>query len=280
MLRGGFLEPSAPQRVPDTSVSRHALPKFNAPPVQEVVLCAYFSPLASLKAFHYGDLADLWSTGYPTVLDQEPLRESLLVKGGIELLASDPLPRAWFLSKDEEFLIQVQRDRVVHNWRRRDAGYPSFDELKPRFEKAFLDFQAFVKKRQLGQLRFTRAELGYINVIPIEGPIKDQGLPGLIAPLTGSYSDDFLPRMDTASFRAEYEMRADGRRAGRLVVSANPAEGPTGQVLLLEFTAQGQPRVNRLESVLAFHDVAHEWIVRGFASITTPAMHKIWERAQ
>ena len=109
------MEPSAPQRVPDTSVSRHALPKFNAPPVQEVVLCAYFSPLASLKAFHYGDLADLWSTGYPTVLDQEPLRESLLVKGGIELLASDPLPRAWFLSKDEEFLIQVQRDRVVHN---------------------------------------------------------------------------------------------------------------------------------------------------------------------
>jgi hypothetical protein len=49
-------------------------------------------------------------------------------------------------------------------------------------------------------------------------------------------------------------------------------------MFLLTLTARGRPGSDGIPGVLQFLDVGREWIVRGFTSITTATMHKIWGR--
>ena len=51
-------------------------------------------------------------------------------------------------------------------------------------------------------------------------------------------------------------------------------------IALSQIIARGQPRGPAYAGVAAFHDHAHKAIVRCFAAITTPEMHKLWERYQ
>jgi hypothetical protein len=48
----------------------------------------------------------------------------------------------------------------------------------------------------------------------------------------------------------------------------------------LRLTARGLPDGQDLDGVLAWMDLGREWIVRGFADITSPSAHALWERKQ
>jgi hypothetical protein len=49
-------------------------------------------------------------------------------------------------------------------------------------------------------------------------------------------------------------------------------------ILVMNLTARGEPAEPTNEGVLSFVDRGREMIVRGFASITSPEMHKVWRR--
>ena len=72
----------------------------------------------------------------------------------------------------------------------------------------------------------------------------------------------------------------DDKPIGRLHVALesgyrNSDEEP---IFILNLTARGAPRGDGIDGVLGFLDVGREWVVRGFASVTTPTMHKEWGR--
>jgi hypothetical protein len=56
------------------------------------------------------------------------------------------------------------------------------------------------------------------------------------------------------------------------------ALGREEHILQLEITARGAPEGTGLPAVIAFHEMAHEYIVRCFTGITTAAAHEKWER--
>jgi hypothetical protein len=70
--------------------------------------------------------------------------------------------------------------------------------------------------------------------------------------------------------------------AGRLNVNLKPVVmlSTKQSVLRLDLTARGQLKKNDVESALAGIDLGHEWIVRGFTSLTHSEMHQEWERTQ
>jgi hypothetical protein len=47
---------------------------------------------------------------------------------------------------------------------------------------------------------------------------------------------------------------------------------------VMNLTARGRPDEESIEGALRFLDIGREWIVRGFAAVTTPEMHAIWRR--
>ena len=71
-----------------------------------------------------------------------------------------------------------------------------------------------------------------------------------------------------------------GNPLGRLLISVEPAYRTDDDkpILVLQLTARGRPDDEGIEGVLRFLDTGRKWVVRGFASITSPRMHEIWER--
>ena len=267
-------------------------PAYDDPPVAEVALAIHFSPLGALKAVHLGRLATLWEESYPYVEEHpeappapdELDRPTGLPSFRIELVENSPLPRTWYRNESGSRLIQIQRDRVVHNWRRlsEDDPYPRYTALRPLFENAYDQFSGLVEAQGIGKLHPTQCEVTYVNPVVVGGHITAlSDLGKLIAPWSGEFSDDFLPQPEGVALDLQFAITGDdGKQLGRLHISVAPAvHGATGQeVMLLQLVARGRPLSPSREGALAFLDVAHDWIVRGFASVTTPEIQSQWRR--
>ena len=123
----------------------------------------------------------------------------------------------------------------------------------------------------------------YINHIDYERGLDDVGsaVAKTLTVWTDQFSDDWVPATDKVLLDFAFPMPDE---AGRLNVSLKPAVvlGDKRQVLRLDLTARGQLKKESRDvaSALAGIDLGHEWVVRGFASLTRPEMHEVWERTQ
>jgi len=277
---------SVPELRPDPS-----MPKFDNPPVEEVAIGAHFKDLEGFTVVRAAELAQRWSFDYPEVeqwapmpplqdeLDPvQPLRPSFQVDTSGRM----PTPRLWFVSSDSTLVRQVQRDRVVQNWRRLKAEheYPHYDTLRPRFIQAFTDVEDLARRGLNESVRVTQCEVSYTNPLRPGGPFTKIGdLSQVVAGWSGRFSDGFLPEPEMVTTAAHFGIRgADAELVGRLHVTVEPAiHAPTGaQVLLLQLVARGRPVGEGLDGAIRFLDLGHEWIVKGFRSFTTEQMQKEW----
>ena len=106
------------------------LPEFENPPVVEVVCGVLFNRLP-MQAAHLGVLWEKFKPDYPSCQDVNPLAPIMETFDGSpgvpqEIDLSDVLPRTWFLHKRGVGVVQVQRDRFLHNWKKSkpDDEYP------------------------------------------------------------------------------------------------------------------------------------------------------------
>ena len=67
---------------------------------------------------------------------------------------------------------------------------------------------------------------------------------------------------------------------GRLYVSADPSYllADKTPMYLMKLTFRGAPQRSGAAEVIETMDLGHEWIVRGFATLTSSEMHKAWKR--
>jgi uncharacterized protein (TIGR04255 family) len=189
------------------------------------------------------------------------------------------LPRCWFISADKTQVIQVQPERFLRNWRRVEGGevYPRFRGLARAFRQDWERFSSFVNEENLGPLNVNQCELSYINMIEREAGWNELGkldevFPGLLRPRN---PHGFLPTPESLSWQARYKF-PDGR--GRLHVVLEPVfrGRDLKLVVSLNLTARGAPAGGSVEQIFAWFDLAHEWIVRGFAELTGPKAHALW----
>ena len=132
-----------------------------------------------------------------------------------------PIPRVWFVSDDQTWVIQVQRDRFVYNWRSQsaDAKYPRFPKILNSFEKCLAVFKRFLDEIGAGQLVPVQYELTYVNHV-----LQGQGWHSLAD--IGDVFPDFGWRSRVARFLGEPEgvnwqtQFLLPQRAGRLHMTA------------------------------------------------------------
>lgn len=139
---------------------------YENPPIDEIVCGIRFDPIKQLQAGHFGILWQKFRHDFPITEDQNlvgPVSQE-------ELGSSDkfPLPRVWFIHENENELIQVQRNRFLHNWRKRrpEDKYPGYEKVVENFEKYLSCFQEFLAEENLGHLVAREYELTYIDIIP------------------------------------------------------------------------------------------------------------------
>lgn len=262
-------------------------PKFDRPPVAEVTISVQFEPLLGLSTIHIGRLWSEWIDEYPHTEEHDelaPLPDEALA-GQLPpsfrfSVANRPLPRTWFLDPAGEHVIQVQRDRLVLNWRRQGGAYPHYSLLLTKFRSVYEQFASFVAQQEIGPLVPNQCHVTYLNLIPLSGEAScPSGLSGLLV----GWSDDCTDPSSLAGQEVTIQMRypiitKPAELVGRLYVGASYAVNSTTdeRVLLLEMTARGRPLTLSLDGVVTFLDLGHHAIVTTFAAITTPEMHTVW----
>ena len=200
----------------------------------------------------------------------------------IEIQNVPPLPRVWFIRGKGNEIIQVQRDRFLHNWRKMDNKdeYPRFDKVKKGFWDGLLHFKNFLSENALGGIEPLQYETTYINHIPQGEGWHQLGDIGKIFPDFSfrTQTDRFLPAPTGMNWHTSFLLP---QTAGRLHVRIRYAKlRDTGKpLLILELTVRGIGEDRSPEAMDSWFDVAREWIVRGFADLTGNEVQKeIWKR--
>ncbi len=140
--------------------------KFENPPIDEIVCGISFDSIKELKSGHFGILWQKFRPDFPKIEDQNLINPIPIEI--VENLDKLPLPRVWFIHKDENEIIQIQRNRFLHNWRKRRVNdeYPGYERVVENFEIYLSRFQEFLVEENLGNIVPQQYELTYIDLIP------------------------------------------------------------------------------------------------------------------
>lgn len=245
---------------------RPILPSYRRPPVTEVVYGVAFAPLP-LLAPHTGLYWSKIRDSFPKVQHAAPVGP---LPHEFEL-GNLPLPRIWFVSEDDNYIVQVQSNRFLFNWRivRPDDVYPRFEVVQKGFKRNFALFEEFVKSNDIGELELASYELTYINHIERKGELKNVRNASMIFQdlRWRTPNKRYLPEPSHLTWSAGFEFPD---KKGRLVADIKPALRQTDQMELFVLQLKATGNVTAEENcTIDWFRSAREWIVRGFADLTT-----------
>jgi len=263
------------------------LPDFDNPPIAETVLSVHFDRLSVMRTahfgFYWGNIRDRFPVTeergeLPSIVERssEPPQPAVGIQ--FQALEAPPTPRFWFTNELGSELIQVQKDRFVKNWRKTGEGvlYPRYEQVRAGFDEDFYNFGHFVSINQLGTIRVRQCEVTYINHIVAGAGWETHADVDKVFTVWQQPMTAFPGRIQDLTFCARFPiLDHNGSFAGRLYVTLQPVTrlSDNAPMFLLDLTARGQ-----VGEATDFFDLGREWIVKSFADITTPTMHKIWGR--
>jgi len=265
---------------------------FGAPPVTEVALSIQFSSLPGLRLpetllFWSEVLRDRFPRveEHPTLpptfetFDATPVQPEIRV----EMLHGVPPRRMWFINDAGTELLQIQHDRFIFNWRQiEDEEYPRYERVRDGLLEHYETFAEFVQGHNIGELTPNQCEVTYVNQIAPGSKWKTHGDAAKVFSFWKTkLSDRFLPKPESTRASLEFVInRSETGPLGRLHVAAEPAYRVDNHapIFIFTLTARGAPISDGTEGAVEFLDLGREWVVRGFTSLTTEAMHQQWRR--
>ncbi len=263
------------------------MPDFKRPPVAETALGVEFLPITGWTPSHFALFAREIEKDYGRVEIRDDFITSTIERFGPEAkrqptvtvdLSHTPM-RWWYVDDGRGRLLQLQRDRFVHNWRKAspEATYPRYPETRVMFETAWRRFLRFVEAQGLESPTVIQCQMDYVNHLTKGDGWETPADLNKVSPLVGGAKTVFLPAPEVVIVAARYALPSE---QGRLHVAIQPALRNVDQVEILQLTmtARGKPGDGSTNDILKWLDVGHEWIVRGFVEVTTPEMHKRWGR--
>jgi uncharacterized protein (TIGR04255 family) len=258
-------------------------PDYDNPPVIEVVCGVHFKSINNLLAPHLGLLWEKFKADYPNCREVAPLapvieefREEK--QFNIEFQEVPPLPRIWFIHKNNNGILQVQRDRFLHNWRKikPEEEYPRYPKVIEMFKSMLSLFEFFLHENKFEKLTPLQYEMTYINHI-VEG--KGWSKLSEIGKVLPDFSfrqnpKRFLPDPEIINWRTSFLLPDEAGRMHVTIRNGSRKEGGE-PLLLLDLTVRGLGNGD-MES---WFNLARKWIVCGFADLTGDKIQKeIWGR--
>ena len=137
-----------------------------------------------------------------------------------------PPTRFWFTSEDQQDLVQVQRDWLAINWRKRQGAYKRFEYGADRFRSVWLALEDFVKDNGLGPMLPVQCEVTYINHIRTDSRVwSHANQVDLVTKLVGpGERGTTLPPREGVSINTSYIAKNEaGEPFGRFRVSVDSA---------------------------------------------------------
>lgn len=259
------------------------LPDYERPPVNEVVIGLSFGQF-KLSQAHIGLFWSRIRDRYPDLREVPPLQSVIerfdneATGASIEMVDLPPTRRSWFIGTEPQWLLQVQDDRVLHNWRRvTDTDrYPHFEACLERFQSAWSALQTMIAKEKLGEPDVVQLEVSYINHIAVGEGWNDLADVGLVLPdLQWRPTPRWLPTAETFAWQTTFRLPLERARLHIKVQHAlrNRDRKP---VLVCELTVRGMPaQLTMQEWMLG----ARAACVNAFADVIASDLQKsVWGR--
>jgi len=260
------------------------LPEFDRPPLVETAIGVVFVPAEGWRLPHFTRFGRHVEDAYSAAEPQErviatPLEEFGTLPAPTTLVFESAAALWWYTDDQHGRLIQLQRDRFVHNWRKTTANdrYPKYEQIREQFRTAWLSYLGFLAKENLPVPTVLQIEIDYVNHIERGNGWQSASDIAKLTPLIAAPRADFLPLPEATLLNVRYLIPEN---RGRLHVTLQPAIRNSDKVELLQLTigAHGRPSGSDVDSIMNWCDLGHEWIVRGFVDVTTPRMHELWGR--
>ena len=264
------------------------LPDFSNPPIDEVAISIQFPVITEMRDVHSGLYWRMVRGDYPKV-ENQPRIESPIESPDFAL--SQPMAiqvpfqtqlqgRTWLISNSDDYLIQIQNDRFVQNWRRRDTDYKHFEDVWDLFSDNYAKFKYMISTENLQQPCVQQVEVTYINWIPELSP-SQYFRPASVGSVE-AHSQTRDPEEQTLTMRYRLD---DGTHATeRLYVQCQPAIRPqtpkiTGSQLALVYRAAFADGLSDSE-IESYANSGRIIVVNAFTTLTTSKAHEIWGRTQ
>lgn len=261
---------------------------FARPPIEEIVLSVLFQPLDGFLAPHLGEIwRELKKEGFVNIAEQPPVistMENFSKIGGEPELHIGNVPnlaRIWFIHKDDNQIIQVQRDRFTFNWRKTEAeqNYPGFSAILEKFAGFYNRFGETIQNMEVGALTPLQYELTYIDqLMRGEGwnNFEDMGkIYNLF--MDAQPSDSFWSGAESMVLRASFPIE-DLHSRLYLTIGNRVRVSDQRQTLQTDFTMRGFP-LNAERAMRAWFKWAHDRICEKFVRMFTEGIQtQIWER--
>ncbi len=268
----------------DVPISGTPSPSFDRPPLVEVALGIEFSPVPGFGAVVLGRFADRLKDRYPVVQEYPPLPPNPPIglddQNGAGLVVSMGAPsiRLWLLSQAQDQLLQVQRDRLILNWRAgtNSNSYPRYHEtLRPAFAREYRDLLSFLKDAGLPTLSLVGVDVTYVNVF--DGSIDKRPEIGTIL-RSQQPSEGRLAAPRTTRLQQQWEWTGHHGAASILTLdAAQPASRESA--IAMNLTARSSLGMSAdIDDVLLSLDLCHDEVVSAFAELTEPDRHLEWGR--
>jgi len=273
------------------------LPDYKQPPLNEVALGVQFSDIKGLGSVHVGLFWQAIRERFPKWSEQPPLPSAFEVFGGaeqrvsrpvVEMFTTAPMNRFWFIEQNDVELIQLQRDRFHHNWRKigrpeQDANYPHYERIRKSFREGLDRLSTFLSDQKLGAIEPNQCEVTYVNHFDVD---EDEGFAAATVRLFGHWqtmSPEQGSNLENVTADLKYRIYRPGAESpiGRLHVSIKPAYRNDGlPIIVMQLVGRGRPLGETLDGCLEFMDIAREAIVVKFTQLTSHEMHRQWGRFQ
>jgi len=255
-------------------------PRYDNPPIVEVVCGIKFDPIESLKVPHFGTFWAKIRTQFPHVEEHPPIRRP---GDKLKIAAVPPMPRLWFQSEDRDELIQVQSTQFYFNWKREGQprrDYASFDAIYSKFAELFSAFQTHVTFETGQEIKCTEVYLTYVNTIfyeDLEGFV-DEPLDVLVDHTRKNSRDRYLP--SCTDYRIQSDYKFDDNSGTLSIVAASAVDDQTKKPCLRVELSTVNPLRESVDSEIGtrFRE-AHDWIVYGFSDVMNKKVQEeVWGR--
>jgi uncharacterized protein (TIGR04255 family) len=241
----------------------------------------YFeTPLADFRIPHTGLYWHRVRSEFPLAQHAGPVAPGSELRW-VDEITGLPMPRIWLLSNDKTHVIQLQGDCFFFNWRKQDAAaqYPRYRTIIAGFEKHRDIFLDFLRETGFAEPKPMLCELTYVNHIPHgAGWKKIDDLGSIFKDFRWSKEKEIFPTPRSLSWSCSIDLPDNcGTLTARM--SQVTRVGDPVQSLRLDLSCKGVGKAKTMRDTRPWFELAHEWIVRGFADITTPeAQKRLWER--
>lgn len=270
-------------------MSTRASVRYRNAPVWEVGLTVMTNP-GVMQEYDIKGLHSLFEADFPHVEQQPPL-EYLMPAGAANNAFSLGLPykRWWFVSDDQEQVLQFQPNMIALNWRRRDAKpigdnpYPGFSVMFARFASILDEVRSWNSQQDRSMPEPVSCELLYDNMIvqPAQNT-KSVKLSNIIAELNPSYNgpgkynwrNSWFEKLEDDKNPDESSLAVD-IVAAAIMIDGEELPRP---VIKLQFTSRSIAR--DWDNVHRFFDVAHRRTTERLISIVTESARQTWELEQ